>query len=160
MIDKELKPLIKWLNGSGYKTVASCFGTLWIVKKDMLAHPSHGESIGERLVQILKGEIFEWRYESDNHFRTMDNVWFWINDETLKSCCLKIGKINEDVSWKNIANTEEIWRLRLFSWIENGEEIYQRIKEETEVKVADGTPTTNDGIPPNNKLLGILPNEL
>jgi len=26
-----------------------------------------------------------------------------------------------------------------------------------EVKVADGTPTTNDGIPPNNKLLGILP---
>jgi hypothetical protein len=26
-----------------------------------------------------------------------------------------------------------------------------------EVKVADGTPTTNDGIPPNNKLSGILP---
>ena len=27
----------------------------------------------------------------------------------------------------------------------------------SEVKVADGTPTTNDGIPPNNKLSGILP---
>ena len=29
--------------------------------------------------------------------------------------------------------------------------------ERCEVKVADGTPTTNDGIPPNNKLSGILP---
>jgi hypothetical protein len=27
----------------------------------------------------------------------------------------------------------------------------------SEVKVADGTPTTNDGIPPKDKSLGILP---
>jgi hypothetical protein len=26
MIDKEMRPLIKWLNGAGYKTVACCFG--------------------------------------------------------------------------------------------------------------------------------------
>jgi hypothetical protein len=31
------------------------------------------------------------------------------------------------------------------------------IEKLSEVKVADGTPTTTDGIPPNNKLLGILP---
>jgi 3'-phosphoadenosine 5'-phosphosulfate sulfotransferase (PAPS reductase)/FAD synthetase len=30
----------------------------------------------------------------------------------------------------------------------------------SEVKVADGTPTTNDGIPSKTKVLGILPNEL
>lgn len=30
-------------------------------------------------------------------------------------------------------------------------------KQLSEVKVADGTPTTNDGIPPNTKVTGILP---
>jgi DNA (cytosine-5)-methyltransferase 1 len=36
--------------------------------------------------------------------------------------------------------------------------IFSRFIEQlSEVKVADGTPTTNDGIPPNNKLSGILP---
>lgn len=35
-------------------------------------------------------------------------------------------------------------------------EIFKAIQL-SEVKVADGTPTTNDGIPPNNKLSGILP---
>jgi hypothetical protein len=35
--------------------------------------------------------------------------------------------------------------------------MYPAITKLSEVKVADGTPTTNDGIPPNNKLSGILP---
>ena len=36
---------------------------------------------------------------------------------------------------------------------------YVKVCKKHEVNVADGT-TTDDGIPPNNKLLGILPNEL
>jgi hypothetical protein len=35
--------------------------------------------------------------------------------------------------------------------------IFNEVTKKEEVKVADGTPTTNDGIPPNNKLSGILP---
>ena len=115
-------------------------GTLWIVKKDMLAHPEHKESTGNRLVQIEKGEIFEWRFSSDNHFRTKDNMWFWIDDITLNNFCLKIGKISDDVCWKNIATTEEIWRLQLFSWVENGEEVYKNIKKELQEVTGNSSP--------------------
>ena len=50
-------------------------------------------------------------------------------------------------------NTKD-WQL------ENLEDLGVWLIKLSEVKVADGTPTTNDGIPPNNKLSGILPNEL
>jgi hypothetical protein len=106
-------------------------GTLWIVKQDMLAQHNYQEYIGNRKVLIEKGEIFEWRYESDNHFRTRDDRWFWVDDNTLNEYCLKIAKIDEKVCWNNKANTEEIWRLHLFEWIENGKEIYDRIIKET-----------------------------
>ena len=36
-------------------------------------------------------------------------------------------------------------------------EIFEVAKKLSEVKVADGTPTTTDGIPPKDKSLGILP---
>jgi len=55
-------------------------------------------------------------------------------------------------------------RKQRLGWDVYGNEIDAQaplnIQQLSEVKVADGTPTTNDGIPPNNKLLGILPNEL
>jgi len=104
-------------------------GTLWVVKTDMPAIASHSENIGERKVIIEKGEILEWRYESDNHFRTIDDKWFWVRDDVWNEHCLKIANIQESVCWNNIAKTEEIWRLRLFTWIENGREVYESIKE-------------------------------
>ena len=112
-------------------------GTLWIVKKDMLARQGYGDYIGERKVLLEKGEILEWRYESDNHFRTTDNKWFWVNDEILAEHCLKIAKIDEKVRFENKANTEEIWRLCLFTWIENGKDTYQNIMEDIEKSGAD-----------------------
>lgn len=107
-------------------------GTLWILKQDMLAHPEHPESTGDRLVQLKKGEIFEWRFESYNHFRTKDNMWFWVDDKTLTECCVEIATIFEQVRWKNKATTEEIWRLELFAWNPTGQYVYKHIKKEIE----------------------------
>lgn len=114
--------------------MVSRYRTLWIVKKDMLANHDYKDTIGDREVTIKKGEIIEWRYECHNHFRTMDDRWFWVEDKTWEDHCLKIGLIYEKVSYNNKAKTEEIWRLKLFDWTNEEIEIYQRIKEELEVK--------------------------
>lgn len=105
-------------------------GTLWIVKEDMLANHNYENTIGERQVLIPKGEIIEWRYQCDNHFRTEDDKWFCVNNEVFEKHCLKIAKIHENVCWKNRAKTEEIWRLGLFDWVENGKEVNDRINKE------------------------------
>ena len=127
-------------------------GTLWIVKKDMLAEHEYKDYIGNRKVLLEKGEILEWRYESDNHFRTIDNKWFWVKDDVWEEYCLQIGKIHNDVCWKNRANTDDIWRLELFDWIQNGREVYDNIKKEIKTAGqitppsagAESTPTIAD----------------
>ena len=109
--------------------------TLWVVKEDMLANHEYKDNVGDRKVVIEKGEIIEWRFESDNHFRTIDDKWFWVDDDIWVKHCLKIGKVHDDVNWKNKANTEEIWRLQLFDWVKNGREVYANIKKELEKEV-------------------------
>jgi len=108
-------------------------GTLWIVKEDMAAQHEYADYIGIRDVIIKKGEIIEWRFSANNHFRTIDDKWFVVDDETFEKHCLKIGIIHENVCWKNIAKTEEIWRLKLFDWIENGKETYKNVSEVSNV---------------------------
>ena len=98
-------------------------GTLWIVKKDMLAFHDYKENVGDRKVLIKKGEIIEWRFENYNNFRTMDNKWFVVKDDVWDEHCLKIGKIHGDVCLKNRANTQQIFELGLFDWIVLGKEI-------------------------------------
>ena len=107
-------------------------GTLWIVKKNMIAKPNHEEVTGNRYVVIEKGEILEWRYESNNHFRTKDNLYFWVDDNIWNEHCLKIAKIDDKVHFNNKAELNDIWRLELFTWIENGKELYHTIKKELE----------------------------
>ena len=105
-------------------------GTLWIVKEDMSSKCDKEEAIGNREVIIKKGEIIEWRYSCDNHFRTLDDKWFYVTDEVWNKHCLRIGKIHSDVCWKNKANTEEIYRLCLFDFTDNGDEILKNIEDE------------------------------
>ena len=107
-------------------------GTLWVVKEDMLADSDYKKTIGERKVLIEKGEVIEWRYESQNHFRTTDDKWFVVNDEVFEKHCLLIGRISENVKYNNIANREEIFRLRLFEWSEDGRNIFNKLKKEIE----------------------------
>ena len=114
--------------------MTSHHGTVWIVKEDMLANHDYMDNVGNRQVRLKKGEIVEWRYESYNHFRTLDDKWFWVDDETWVAHCLKVAEIDDNVRWKNMANLEEIWRLELFSWVDNGKEIYKNIKKELGAK--------------------------
>jgi hypothetical protein len=105
-------------------------GTLWVVKKDMPAYPnSKNNEIGDRQVIIKKGEIIEWRYFSQNHFRTLDDKWFVVDDDIFDTHCLKIAIIDNKILSFNKAKTLDIWRLNLFEFVENGEEILSNIKE-------------------------------
>lgn len=104
--------------------------TLWIVNKDMVAQSDKRNCINGRKVLIEKGEIIEFRFHSYMNFRTIDDKFYCVTEEIWLEHCLKIGEIHSDVSWKNKAKTEEIWRLELFDWVENGNEIYKKIKEE------------------------------
>jgi len=102
-------------------------GKLFCVKMDMLAQHSYEEYIGHRDVVICRGEVIEWRYETPHHFRTKDDKWFNVSDEVLLKHCFIIGTINDGVHFNNIANTEEIWRLKLFTWDVNGKKLFDEL---------------------------------
>lgn len=105
-------------------------GTLWIVNKPMLADSDKRNDVNGRKVLIEKGEIIEFRFHSEMHFRTMDNKFYFVSEEVWIEHCLEIAKIIDIVRWNNKATTEETWRLGLFTWCKNGEEIYKKVKEE------------------------------
>ncbi len=67
----------------------------------------------------------------------------------------------EKANQENIIKLLPKMSIKELQEIENEFNIDLYLMEENlklnEVNVAEGTPTTNDGIPPNNKLLGILP---
>lgn len=108
--------------------------TIWIVKERMEVNSSSTPNSDEkRKIIIEKGEILEFRYPHSIHFRTLDNKYYVVSQEVFNKHCCNIGLIWDKVSWKNDALLEEIWRLKLFDWIPNGEEIYNRIKKELEV---------------------------
>lgn len=64
----------------------------------------------------------------------------------LQTLCPECNKIKTAEDAKKIAQLRDIEKKQ-----SNGQ------LKLSEVKVADGTPTTNDGIPPNTKVSGILP---
>lgn len=105
-------------------------GFLYIVKEDCLVEldDRNQEFTGDRKVQLVKGDIIEFRYHSPCHFRTYDNKWFKIEEDEWDNYFTEIAKISEDVKWKNIANTKQIWDLQLFKW--TNQKFYDLLIEE------------------------------
>ena len=119
--------------------------TLWYVHTDMISIPQHNEEIGKRKVIIERGEVIEFRYHSDMHFRTIDDKWFCVTEEVWLKHCIKIGQIWQKVSWLNQAKTEEIWRLRLFDEVKEGIAIMDKDKASESTQVPLGEESLNNG---------------
>ena len=109
-------------------------GTIWLVNKDFHARETStsNNEVHERKVLIEKGEIIEFRYESERHFRDMYNKYWVVDTNTWNECCLKIGKIWEKVRFGNKATLKEIWQLNLFDENKDIMKIYREWKEKEE----------------------------
>ena len=94
-------------------------GELYLVENIMyvsiLNHDTkpHKE-IGNRKVIIETGEIIEFRYSYGVHFRTRDDKWFYVDEETFKKHCILFGEIFPEIRGKNVATLDEILRLDLY----------------------------------------------
>lgn len=106
----------------------SYHGTIWFVHTDMIAKSDERNDVNGRRVLIEKGEIIEFRYHSQMHFRTMDGKFYFVDEDNWLKHCVKIGKIWEKVRFENKADTEEIWRLKLFDEVKEGMLIYKEWK--------------------------------
>ena len=84
---------------------------------------------GDRQVLLKRGEIIEFRFFSPCNFRTIDNKWFRVSEEVWNESCVKIGDIFDSVNSDNVANLEEIWRLKLFDFTGTGKDVYQEINK-------------------------------
>lgn len=63
---------------------------------------------------LPKGEKIEIRFPFAWNYRTEDSVYFHSEPDYILSKCKLIGKVKEDVRFKNCASLEEILRLDLF----------------------------------------------
>ena len=111
----------------------------------MISIPQHSEEIGKRKVIIERGDVIEFRYHSDMHFRTIDDKWFCVTEEVWLKHCIKIGQIWQKVSWLNQAKTEEIWRLRFPSLTSSNITIMDKDKASESTQVPLEEESLNNG---------------
>lgn len=104
-------------------------GTLWFVHKDMIVDTDKNNCINGRKILIERGEIIEFRYHHEMNFRTMDDKYYCVTEEAWLKHCTKIGIIWDKIRSKNVASTEEIWRLRLFDVVKSGMNLYDKFSE-------------------------------
>ncbi len=91
-------------------------GQIWELETDTIVNykPLGENPIKGRRVLLLRGEKIEIRYPYAWHFRTEDDIYFQIDEPTLKMNCKLIGYIWSEVRGRNIAKLEEILRLKLW----------------------------------------------
>jgi hypothetical protein len=105
-------------------------GTLWFVQTDMIAESDERNCINGRKVLIERGEIIEFRFHSRMNFRTTDDKYFCVNEDTWLKHCVKIGTILERIRSQNIAKTKEILKLKLYDEVKEGMQLYRKYKED------------------------------
>ena len=90
---------------------------LWKAKKQIaVKKASYREGEFERKVLIEEGEIVEFRYHHSIHFRTQDNVYCVLDEDTFYECFEPYGKIFEQVKWANKNALKDILEHNLFDF--------------------------------------------
>ena len=84
-------------------------GHLYKVNKMMLVKRN-----GDRRVVIEEGEIIEFRYFSDVHFRTADNIYCEVSREVFSESVTLYGKIFENIRFRNQNSLQEILDAKLY----------------------------------------------
>ena len=67
---------------------------------------------------IYPGDLIEFRYEYDFHFRTINNKYFVVDPCVIALKCEVFAKINESVRFENKLTLSEIIENGLFSEVE------------------------------------------
>lgn len=88
-------------------------GQIWEVTKEGF-FTSGENNCFKRPIGLAVGEKIEIRYPYEWHFRTEDNNYFHAKPEMILEHCKFIGDILPEVKFANMANLEEILRLRLY----------------------------------------------
>ena len=91
-------------------------GQIFEVHTEMEAvHHSLKEKSGRiAYFKVFPGEKIEIRFPYEWHFRTEDNVYMQVSEETLLKNCRLFGTIWERVRFNNKASLEEILRIGLY----------------------------------------------
>lgn len=93
-------------------------GQIWeVVTENFLT--SGNDDKHNRPTKLLKGEKIEIRYPYAWHFRTEDNFYLHAEPEMILQNCRLFGIIWDKVKFNNVAQLEEILRLRLYDSVSN-----------------------------------------
>jgi hypothetical protein len=88
-------------------------GQIWEVVKDFTTSGLNDRN--NRPVLLRKGEKIEIRYPYEWHFRTEDRYYTHANPDVILANCVLFGIIDEKTRWQNIAQLDEILRLKLYT---------------------------------------------
>ncbi len=67
-----------------------------------------------RKLILEKGEYIEIRYPFEWHFRTRDGLYLQASSEDILNNCRYVGKIFENINWRNQNKLDGILRERLY----------------------------------------------